>query len=755
MPGVPDARGDNATVPPDLYSIYRYWNNSLSVSNLRAQHEKKEAASGAHERPTLLQNMLHNECEPFSEQLRLQYVSLMLEHEVIRELLWALQGLPTEVILIKEGEIYRQGRIGVVESLSPGSLSLLAMNWAKVASELESLRKMLKQAQHQRSGLGDHNLYEPKDTLFQTMASTVRQIEDSCAVYEHKLVDRLRLETNNPVNGSFGELSIKRGYLLLQFDNDMREIEETVTLLCTVRDEVAKSGASLRQTMGRLDHLLMIHDRPVTGNQSMSVLRNFSSDLLLATLNHLWSCMFTTTLTIPKVAPLFDMNVEEFNQIAEEEYWLTLNLSEEKLPPRMAPFHHAIEVAIKSALLLRSCTKTLHDLTQASRREMNETMGPCSSEAFPNLREAIKLKEIRAVEENLAKGPTTGSSKISLQADIDQKVLESFAGLDLIEGKVHTSEDTTFSSVKLETINAMDTRLYRATQLDLRMAQRASSTPLLNLLRTQYKLVDHLELIWSTYLFGNGHALDAFYSTSDFSAGIVDRTKAIISLRECLTATGWSDRAVRHLDFSPTAHTYLKPNESFVNSPLRYTSPFPTDIVIHSGAMSMYQDLFCLLQMLKIGLKGCESGVKGTYCPREGYILRMKLLHALRCLLTVFVSDIIQTSIGELRKVVEEAEDLYDVVTSHNSFIRALHRRCFLGGQNNMIMGVIKRFVGIGLNLQELMRHPDGINNRSLNNLRREHENSERFLIRALGTMRTNNRDAELLLTLLGMDAEQ
>uniref|UniRef100_A0A4W3JCQ6 Gamma-tubulin complex component n=1 Tax=Callorhinchus milii TaxID=7868 RepID=A0A4W3JCQ6_CALMI len=238
---------------------------------------------------------------------------------------------------------------------------------------------------------------------------------------------------------------------------------------------------------------------------------------------------------------------------------------------------------------------------------------------------------------------------------------------------------------------------------------------LMQILKTDYRLVEHLQAMRNFFLLEAGDTMYFFY------VAIFDKLKEKESWQHLSFLNVRLQEAVgqRYPDDSTRLSIYLEnidmvkkrlPVHSLDGLTLSYKVPWPVDIVISSECQKIYNQVFILLLQIKwakysLDVLRFDEPVKASERPQTSpdavfekdsiwsfetlkvpvkqqthrmFLLRVKLMHFVNSLHNYIMTRILHSTGLEFQHQIEEAKDLDQLIKIHYRYLSTIYDRCLL-----------------------------------------------------------------------------
>lgn len=289
---------------------------------------------------------------------------------------------------------------------------------------------------------------------------------------------------------------------------------------------------------------------------------------------------------------------------------------------------------------------------------------------------------------------------------------------------------------------------------------------LMQTLKTDYKLVEHLQAMRNFFL------LEAGETMYDFYVPIFDKVKEKEFWQHLSFLNARLQEAVgqRHPEDSSRLSIYLEnidivkkrlPVHSIDGLTLSYKVPWPVDIVISSECQKIYNQVFILLLQIKwakysldvLRFDECDETYDkpqasllkdSSWSSQEQktsvrqqihrmFLLRVKLMHFVNSLHNYIMTRILHSTGLEFQHQIEEAKDLDQLIKIHYRYLSTIFDRCLLREKISFVKEAIMEVLNLVLMFADRWQTSLGVSKiESIEKMESDFKNCHMFLVTVL-----------------------
>ncbi|KAL9962926.1 hypothetical protein ACROYT_G032081 [Oculina patagonica] len=302
-----------------------------------------------------------------------------------------------------------------------------------------------------------------------------------------------------------------------------------------------------------------------------------------------------------------------------------------------------------------------------------------------------------------------------------------------------------------------------------------ASCSVIQLMKTDFCLLDHLAAMRNFFLLEAGDAMHQFY-VEIFNKARHRDVWQDISFLNSLIQEALHPRfpeAVERLVVSLSASSSTSRNQlgqSLHGLALNYRAPWPVNIIIDSSCQKLYNLVFLFLLKLKQAkwsldelrfsdLKGdrrlhkkgdgsdedeMESKIQtddpGSPPDQEllhkMFVFRFKLMQFINSIHNHFMTRILHSTVLEFQEALEQAKDFDDLIKAHSSYVEKLYDRCLLSQKVGYLREVILKVLNLVLTFQTYWDNgAQHINEEKFKKIDEEFTKCNTFLVSCLGNI--------------------
>lgn len=700
----------------------------------------------------------------------------LTETQIVRETLWMLAGAQNTFVYRhgQYGRITVQGHIQVLH-LTPESLSSLLSSFALAGEESLSLQRFIL------------SFVDPQSKPTQTLQAFVNALSGYFKEFK-SLLSSLEKDIIKQ------EVSIS----LFLLQNQLRtKLEEISSLYNVYRDAILNTGLNAAKKTCRLLTTLYRNIIEADGLGSAGKWKvNLFLKIFLQTVEPCLRFIDEWVTSGHVHDPHDEFFIERIQSIAidNESFWsdgVVLRCADQSLdtvvPCFLQDFVDQIFRAGKSVELIEGLGKIgkLHSF---------RTRGPLHQEFLDKLLSALSnnSKASREVENssgdetNLLKTITDSNQIMSVIEDTGDHVLKlAFVETEAPVNQRYSLRESSTAD-KLDRICSGICKLLKPVELLF----SECLTPLLEdwctqgscfvvqLLKTDFCLLDHLAAMRNFFLLEAGDAMHQFY-IEIFDKARHRVTWQDISFLNSLIQEALQPRfpdAVERLvvSFSMNgASNRRQLGASLQGLTLNYRAPWPVSIIIDSSCQKLYNLVFLFLLKLKqakwsldelrfADLRSDRQQMKtddaddenqtGDDAQRTGEglgssppdqklqhkmsVFRFKLMQFINCIHNHFMTRILHSTVLEFQEALDQAKDLDNLIKAHSSYVEKLYDRCLLSQKVGYLREVILKVLNLVLLFQTYWdRGTELINEQKFKKIEEEFTKCNTFLVSCLGNI--------------------
>lgn len=243
---------------------------------------------------------------------------------------------------------------------------------------------------------------------------------------------------------------------------------------------------------------------------------------------------------------------------------------------------------------------------------------------------------------------------------------------------------------------------------------KTASGALVNLLRSEFNLVDNVHVVQLFFLMEAGAILHHF--TQEIFQSHYDNE----NWRDPAHLNATLDEAI-HIGPCPQLDNHQLLDRRISCScggplpcslSLHYSTPWPLEVLLSEQVMGTYNHIFQLLlniRWTKWHLEGI-SGRLGAIRERGRgpalklhllYLLRSRFLHFVNSLSYYLMTRVLHSVGAELRYSISVATDLESILSLHNTYITTISDHCFLNQKASMVYQAIVNVLDQGVRLRQ------------------------------------------------------
>ncbi|KAL8591498.1 hypothetical protein ACOMHN_000513 [Nucella lapillus] len=379
--------------------------------------------------------------------------------------------------------------------------------------------------------------------------------------------------------------------------------------------------------------------------------------------------------------------------------------------------------------------KSLYQLFVDSLKEVLGTQAPQAEELQRETTLTSRLYIQHMHTENRVTGTEDWLLKINIQAIFCSVFTEKLAEGDPYDLKhLGRVEDAYVSPIHL--------LFRRCLYPHIRHRYHHVCSRLLDILKTEYRLMDYLHSMQHFYLMSAGDAMFDFYTQIFDKMRHQEMWREPSSLTLALQEALQSHHAQHASRLSIAMDTLPKARERTAVGAtdcirLHFAVPWPVDLVINIKCQNLYNQVFRFLLQIKrakygldqLRFSGLDKSDLQTVSAVSDPLLgsgkeeamsrseRLHRLHVLRFRLAYFVNSLhnyimtrILHSTGlEFAQEIKEAADLEEVIEVHARYVRTIHERCLLHKKLTFLKDAVTKV--LNLTLTFAMRWDQGVHN--------------------------------------------
>ncbi|XP_070534275.1 gamma-tubulin complex component 5-like [Ptychodera flava] len=274
-----------------------------------------------------------------------------------------------------------------------------------------------------------------------------------------------------------------------------------------------------------------------------------------------------------------------------------------------------------------------------------------------------------------------------------------------------------------------------------------SSRQLVELLKSQHKLLDYLAAVRGYFLMEAGDTMYDFYTEVFEKLRLQEHWQDVtylnLALQEALQAHHAEDIDRLRVSVEPVGRTGRLLINALDGLTLHYKVPWPIDVVLNDRCQRIYNEIFSLLLQVKRA-KYCLDQLRFTDLlstlhaeptPTQSanahrvQLLRVHLMHFVNVLHNYIMTRILHSTGLEFQQQLTTATDLNQVIEVHNNYIKTIYERCLVNRKMGYVREAIIKVLNLTLNCQK--RWDAGVNaitEQSLESMEEEFKKCNYFL---------------------------
>ncbi|XP_077990805.1 gamma-tubulin complex component 5-like [Glandiceps talaboti] len=269
-----------------------------------------------------------------------------------------------------------------------------------------------------------------------------------------------------------------------------------------------------------------------------------------------------------------------------------------------------------------------------------------------------------------------------------------------------------------------------------------TSTLLVEVLKSQYELLDYLAAVRWFFLMEAGDTMYDFYvdvfEKLRLQEHWQDNTYLNLTLQDALQGHHATHMDRLKVSVEAVPKTSRLPINALDGLTLHYKVPWPVDLVLNSKSQRIYNDIFRLLLQVKRA-KYCLDQLRFTdltshtalmyNVQHRVHLLRVRLMYFVNLLHNYIMTRILHSTGLEFQHQLTTASDLNQLLEIHTKYMKNIYERCLLNERMGYVREAIIKVLNLTLNFQK--RWDAGINtisDQSLDNMEEEFKKCNSFL---------------------------